>query len=377
MTKTLLLLFLLQSVCVLSCLAQSSDKNALIAQGHEFYEQGQWKKALNAYKSAGCGTPQICPPIVTIRMAASKKKITLFEKKESQLVAEKRKQEEEEIKADSLENDQKQVQASFQQTTEQWLKGLANNQQRKEESILKANVWFNKGKEETSDDRKIDHFTKAIQLNAQMKDAYFFRGSAYYNKGNTISALGDFEKVKHMDPKDANNWRMLGEVHLKETNTCQAVKDLKKALQLDINLESAKKSLAIAEATFRNNIVIHKSWVDSAAVVNNEKGVKIHLRWSLNGMQNQRVQAVAYFFTGSGEKLKDKDKKYCTGDGQVSTSSFFTSSDINDLELFLPYQQFDVSETGKYVFKYVIRLRNSDCNFLFQSDYSSINYLQQ
>jgi tetratricopeptide (TPR) repeat protein len=66
-------------------------------------------------------------------------------------------------------------------------------------------------------------------------------------------AIEQFQKITEKDPKDAESWLMLGRLQKVAQNSVEAVKDYKKALEIDPNNEDAMTGLAMVYADLGDN----------------------------------------------------------------------------------------------------------------------------
>ena len=146
-------------------------------------------------------------------------------------------------------------------------------------------------------------------------------------------------------------------------------------LQIDANYSSSsrtdyfcimaddieKKVHIIQEGTSPNNSItevsgiIRSIWVDhniSDSYGNN--GMKIHIKFDINGMLNRRGQAAAYFYYTNGNPLKDSNGRCSTPNGNVATHVDFTPNyencTFNDLSIFMPYSELHMNKSASCYF---------------------------
>ena len=83
----------------------------------------------------------------------------------------------------------------------------------------------------------------------------------------------------------------------------------------------------------------------------NQTGVMVRVKFSVNNMLNKQGRCVAYFYTENGEKLKDLNGNYCTVDGQVcigdNVTPDYTNSEFPNYILFLPIDELHVTKKDK------------------------------
>ena len=121
---------------------------------------------------------------------------------------------------------------------------------------------------------------------------------------------------------------------------------------------------------------IENIWVDHNVIQNNQKGMLIHVKFSIENMQNKQGYCNAYFHFDNGNKLMDNNGYYNTTDGQVSVGRYFTppyaSATYSDFELFLPYSELHMAR-GSYNLKFDVALFHNRKQLTI-SDYVSFTY---
>ena len=102
---------------------------------------------------------------------------------------------------------------------------------------------------------------------------------------------------------------------------------------------------------------IEEIWIDHNAYEKNQSGMRIHVKFDVNGLKNQKIYVSASFFD---EKKENRIK--CYSDGYKTSSNTMVSycystpsyenSTYNDFQLFMPYYVFDNSnmQSGTYTF---------------------------
>ena len=100
---------------------------------------------------------------------------------------------------------------------------------------------------------------------------------------------------------------------------------------------------------------IRNIWVDhNVSDSYGVKGMRIHVKFEINGMLNRAGEAAAYFYYSNGSPLRDKNNSYCTSDGCVATHVNFTPNyencTFNDLTIFMPYNEMHLSRTTSCYF---------------------------
>jgi len=129
--------------------------------------------------------------------------------------------------------------------------------------------------------------------------------------------------------------------------------------QVTVNVQG--NSAQIAEN--RSSAKIHKIWLDHNAVVNDQRGMRIHTKFDVNNHKGNELELSAYFYDKDGARLLDNDGLYKTPEGQVGVGSGtlrpgFDGTRYNDQVLFMPYDQLDVSvgESGKHDLRFSVVL---------------------
>ncbi len=119
------------------------------------------------------------------------------------------------------------------------------------------------------------------------------------------------------------------------------------ALGLAINSKKAVKASVVSVR------------VDHNVFQDQQKGMMIHARFTVEGAQQQSCQAAAYFYYSTGEILKDFNQTYRAPDGQVSVAQDFTppyeQTAYEDFTLFLPYDELHMAP-GDYNLKFQLKL---------------------
>ena len=116
---------------------------------------------------------------------------------------------------------------------------------------------------------------------------------------------------------------------------------------LSINANSNHDPIPGAEprATFE------KIWVDYDITQDGLKGMRIHVKFSTYEMKGMDAYLAIYFETEGGDRLKDKNDKFNSTDGDVavykSIRPDYDPADYNDLQVFMPYNELD-RDPGEY-----------------------------
>ncbi|NJP03673.1 hypothetical protein HC823_00040 [Candidatus Gracilibacteria bacterium] len=121
---------------------------------------------------------------------------------------------------------------------------------------------------------------------------------------------------------------------------------------------------------------IEKVWIDYDVYENYQKGMRIHLKFSVDDMLNKKGSCVAWFYFSDGTKLKDYNGRYKTSNGHVSTSENYkpgyTSSTYNDFKIFMPYDELHLA-AGSYSLKFDIGIFDHNSNQIAVSEYQNFS----
>lgn len=124
---------------------------------------------------------------------------------------------------------------------------------------------------------------------------------------------------------------------------------------------------------------IEKVWVDFDVYENNQKGMRIHLKFSVDNMLNKQGSCVAWFYFSNGTALKDYNSRYRTSGGQVSTSEEYkpgyTSSIFKDFKMFIPYDELHLAE-GEQSLKFDLGIFDNNSKQIAISEYQNFSITQ-
>lgn len=118
------------------------------------------------------------------------------------------------------------------------------------------------------------------------------------------------------------------------------------------------KQVLSGESSVQNSTNIsasfEKVWVDHNVFENGVKGMRIHVKFNINGMLNKTGSAIAYFYYNNGNALKDSNKRFNTVGGNVAAWRDFTPNyercTFNDLTIFMPYSELELSQSAQCYF---------------------------
>jgi hypothetical protein len=148
----------------------------------------------------------------------------------------------------------------------------------------------------------------------------------------------------------------------KATGNYNVYKDLTQ--KTDVQLENMLKKCVTGQE-IKITAKIDSVWCEHNVVQDNMRGMKIHIKFSTYNMLYIKGAVSAYFYLKDGTKLKDTNKKYCSESGQVSVGSAtyddyifpsYENSLYRDYVLFMPTDEFHISEKGKHDLKFHIAI---------------------
>lgn len=97
-----------------------------------------------------------------------------------------------------------------------------------------------------------------------------------------------------------------------------------------------------------------KLWVDYNVTDKNRLGMRIHVKFTVKNIKNIDSYLVVYFQGEDGTNLLTNNQEFRSSDGRVAVyralKPSFDVTDYNDLDLFIPYTEFNLSR-GKYNLK--------------------------
>jgi len=148
-----------------------------------------------------------------------------------------------------------------------------------------------------------------------------------------------------------------------------------KNIKYHITLLLAFLILITCNAISQTSATIDHIWQEHNVVSNSLKGMNIHIKFSINNMQNQTGFVIACFVDKNESDLMDYNKKYRTSDGKVATWNTFTPdykyTVYNDFVLFMPYEEFHL--TGYHELYFYLNIIDSKNQVIAISDYNEFN----
>lgn len=124
--------------------------------------------------------------------------------------------------------------------------------------------------------------------------------------------------------------------------------------------ESEKPSVTISSVTTDHNVT-----------ENGQKGMRINVTLKANRMNGKNLDVVAWFYYQDGSKVKDRNNRFHTSDGQVANSEYaYLSSDNKTISIFLPYSELHITGAGTYDLKFKIGVFDADKQLTTSSYYN-------
>lgn len=110
---------------------------------------------------------------------------------------------------------------------------------------------------------------------------------------------------------------------------------------------------------------IRNIWIDHNVTDSyGNSGMRIHVKFDINGMLKKTGLAAVYFYYSNGNPLKDTNGFNCTTDGNVATYVNFTPNyeycTFNDLTIFMPLSELHLNRTTSCYFTIHIWNGNDD-----------------
>ena len=107
------------------------------------------------------------------------------------------------------------------------------------------------------------------------------------------------------------------------------------------------------KSTYSNSsATINKVWVDHNVYQNNQKGMKIHVKFDAYNVYNHQIKVCVYFYYKNGDALKGiNGSEYITSSGKVTvqttSTANYTNTTWNDITLFMPYSYLNMASGCK------------------------------
>lgn len=127
-----------------------------------------------------------------------------------------------------------------------------------------------------------------------------------------------------------------------------------------------------ASASSNRTAKVEQITVDHNVYEGGVKGMRIHVKFTVDNMYQLKGRCVAYFHFSDGRALNDYNQRYYTTDGKVSLGGDFTPNYVNcrfnDYQLFMPYDELHMS-SGNYDLKFNVIIFDNNRKQLTESDW--------
>ncbi|MDR2424426.1 MAG: SUMF1/EgtB/PvdO family nonheme iron enzyme, partial [Prevotellaceae bacterium] len=152
------------------------------------------------------------------------------------------------------------------------------------------------------------------------------------------------------------------------------VKSGNKEVRIEVKQTAGKQTTG----TKGTSAQIENIWVDhNFSCGYNRKCLKIHIKFTVNGMLHKQGHCNAYFSFQNGNKLIDSNRQYRATDGQVSVGESFKPSHesavFNDFALVIPHDEFHLGR-GSYYLKFYVCIFDNNGNQIATSNYVDFTY---
>ena len=128
---------------------------------------------------------------------------------------------------------------------------------------------------------------------------------------------------------------------------------------------------------FTPSAAIGETWVEFNTKHENQKGMHIHIAFSVANLRYRTGTVAAYFFLANGEPLKDFNRKYWTIGGEVCVARPFIpgyqNTSYGDFVLFMPYYELHM-KAGNHKLKFSVSIWDDDDRELARSKWIPFRY---
>ena len=130
-------------------------------------------------------------------------------------------------------------------------------------------------------------------------------------------------------------------------------------------------------ATKAQTASVEKIWLEHGVTQNGISGMKVHLKFNVQGMKGGSGRVIAYFDSPQGTGVKDTNGKYRTSDGNVCANSEFSpnyeNAIYNDFPIFMPIDEIHL-KPGKHTYYCRAFIQNLQSgSFLANSEFVSFD----
>lgn len=110
-------------------------------------------------------------------------------------------------------------------------------------------------------------------------------------------------------------------------------------------------SVNVTTGQTKPSAVFDKVWVEYDTTDNGQKGMRVHAKFTVMDMKDLDSYLAIYFETRDGKRLKDKNQRFYSTDGDVALyrglKPAYDATEFKDLEVFMPYDELELDE-GNY-----------------------------
>lgn len=129
------------------------------------------------------------------------------------------------------------------------------------------------------------------------------------------------------------------------------------------------------QTSFAQSADIQDVWVDHNIIQDNKKGMSVHTKFSVRGMQGEKVECLVMFYDENKNKIKTEAAGYRTFPESFAfvrslRTPKYNASTFQDVENFLPYSVLCFKE-GKHKYYFRVFIVDMDSYDLAVSDYYS------
>jgi hypothetical protein len=121
-----------------------------------------------------------------------------------------------------------------------------------------------------------------------------------------------------------------------------------------------------------------REWIDYGVTRNGQLGMLIHLKFTVYELKGVDSQVRIKFQDSQSNDLKDTNKSFYTENGNVAVfddlKPGYEPTDYNDLQIFMPYSELDITRAGKYNLKMDVDLIYEDGTFIEHLTYYDFEY---
>lgn len=185
-----------------------------------------------------------------------------------------------------------------------------------------------------------------------------------------MERLKQEELERQQAEKDA--WQRLYEQQIEAER--EAIREREEMLRIQSNQNVIQTSAKVEQV-----------WVDHGALIfsadgrSGTLGMKIHVKFTVNGMLNKQGICVVWFCFSNGSKLNSTGT-FRTGDGQFAVQGYYSppyqTCLYNDFVIFVPYREFPYLGQGSHPLQFSVGIFDSSNRQIAASDpfFFALNY---